>query len=526
MKKVLIPTKLDKIARDLLTANGNYQVIQEDKKELAALVKEHPDVHALIVRSEKVTPQIIDALPSLKVVIRAGAGYNTIDIKHARQKDIDVMNTPGANANGVAEEVVTLMLASARHVIAADATTRGGVWEKSKFMGREIAGKTIGIVGLGNIGRLVAKRLSGFDCRMLGYDPVISEDKAAAMNVQLTDLATIFAESDYVTLHIPENEETRGLIDEKLLSRMKEGAAIVNCARAGIVNFTDLRKWKVERKLRYLNDVYEKDDAESAKVLADVCDIMMPHLGASTYEANWNAAKRAAEQLIEYDFKGVTSFIVNRDIPDGLDKKYCELANTLARLCRHLLGKPASLKQIETSFYGSLRPFADWLVVPIVAGIWEDFETSMDSRAARRYLEDMGIQYVNRDTDSGKHYESSITVDMTAAVESGKLRAVSVRGTVTEGMLIVSRIDEFAKLWFEPTGHTVLFLYDDRPGVLGTIGQRLAKAEINIEDVRNPHDSKTNHSLAIMKVNRQVPEEVVAEIAKEIQAKSAFSIRL
>lgn len=525
MKKVLIPTKLDKITGEILTANGNYEVIQDESGDPDALAAKHSDAYALIVRSEKVTPEIIDSLPQLKIIIRAGSGFNTIDTKYARKKGIDVMNTPGANSNAVAEEVVAMMLADARHIVRADVSAREGKWEKKRFMGREIFGKTVGIVGLGNVGQLVAKRLSGFEIRLIGYDSVISNERAQEINVQLTDLETLFIESDYVTLHIPENDETRGMVDSKLLSLMKDGATIVNCARAGIIDEKSVRKAKKGKNIRFLNDVYDKD-TEGEKSIADIADIMLPHLGASTLEANFNAAKRAAEQLIDLDYKGITSFIVNRDIPEGLDGAYCELANTLARLCRCLVGRDATLKLIETSFYGSLEPFANWLLVPVVAGIWENFDRSMDFGAARKYLDEMGIEYINRKVDPEKGYENSITVDMTGAVNSGNLRHVSIRGTVAEGILIVSRIDEFNKLWFEPVGHTAMFLYNDRPGVLGAIGMKLAGRGINIEDVRNPHDAKTNHSLAIMKVNQHVPDDLIREISAEIKALSAFSIKL
>jgi len=525
MKKVLIATKLDNVANEILGANGNYTVVQDETNDLVTLAAKYRDTYALIVRSEKVTAEIIDVLPDLKVIVRAGTGINTIDTRYARQKGIDVMNTPGANSNAVAEEVVAMMLADARHVIEADVSTRRGKWEKTKFMGREIAGKTVGILGLGNVGRLVARRLSGFDVTLLGYDPVISSDRAKEMNVELADLETLFAKSDYVTLHIPENDETRGIINEKLVSIVKNGATIINCARASIVDEESIRKIKREKNIRFLNDVYAKD-SEGKKSVADVADIMLPHLGASTVEANFNAARRAAEELIDFDCKGITSFIVNRNIPEDLDEAYCELANTLSRLCRCLAGKNTTLKLIETSFYGLLAPFSDWLLVPIVAGISEEFDRSMDFGAAKKYLEEMGIEYVNRKADPEKGYENSITVDMTAVKREGDLRQVSVRGTVSEGILMVSRINEFNKLWFEPVGHTVLFLYDDRPGVLGAIGMKLAGGGINIEDMRNPHDTRTNHSLAIMKVNQRVPDELTRDISAEIKAISAFSIKL
>jgi len=524
MKKVLIPTKLDNVAVEILSAHGNYQVIQNESVELHALAQEHPDAYALIVRSEKVTADLIDALSELKVIVRAGAGFNNIDIKFARKKNIDVMNTPGANSNAVAEEVLAMILADARHIIQADASARAGKWEKRRFLGREVAGKTIGIVGLGNIGRLVAKRLSGFEVSLLGYDPVISSERAAELNVQLTDLETLFSESDYVTLHFPENDETRGMVDSRLVSLMKEGSTIVNCARAGIVAEDAIRQARDERKIRFLNDVYHTD-VQGEKSVADIADIMLPHLGASTVEANYNAARSAAEQLIDLDSKGITSFIVNRDIPEGLDETYCELANTLARLCRCIIGKNTPLERVETSFYGSLEPYADWLLVHIVAGIWESFESSLDFRSARKYLDEMGIEHVNRKTDAEKGYENSITVDLMGGRDAANLRRVSIRGTVTEGILMVSRINEFNKLYFEPAGHTVFFLYDDRPGVLGAIGVKLAGRGINIEDVRNPHDPKTNRSMATMKIDQKVPPELIKEISEEIRALAAFSIK-
>lgn len=524
-RKVLIPTKLDKIARDILLADGNYEVVQDDVTELAALTAKHPEAYAMIVRSEKVSAAIIDSLPELKVIVRAGAGFNTIDTQHARKKGVDVMTTPGANSNAVAEEVVAMMLADARHLIEADASCRRGEWEKKKFMGREIAGKTIGIVGLGNIGRLVAKLLSGFDVRLLGYDPVISSERAKEMNVDLTTVEDLFSKADYVTLHIPENEDTRGMVNPKLLSLMKDGATIVNCARSGIIDENALRAIKKQKKLRFLNDVYPKDEA-GPKAVADIADLMLPHLGASTAEANFNAAKRAAEELIELERKGITSFIVNRDIPEGLDEAYCSLANTLARLCRCLIGKNTALKQIETSFHGSLEPFGNWLIVPVVAGIWDDFEHGKDFNSAMKFLDEMGIEYVNRKVDLKKKFESSITVDLTGTVDTDNLRRISIRGTVAEGILMVSRINEFDKLFFEPVGHTVFFLYDDRPGVIGIIGGKLAGRGVNIEDMRNPHDPKTNHSLAILKINQPVPDDVMQEISRDIKALAAFSIKL
>ena len=341
----------------------------------------------------------------------------------------------------------------------------------------------------------------------------------------LTDLKTLFTECDYITLHIPENDDTRGMVNRELLELTREGATIVNCARAGILDEDAFRELKPVRGLRLLNDVYPKD-AAGEKSVADIADIMLPHLGASTREANFNAARRAAEQLIDLDYKGVTSFIVNRDIPEGLDEAYCELANTLARLCRNIVGRQSALKMIETSFYGDLEPYANWLTVPIVAGIWEDFERGMDYHAAFNYLDEMGIECVTREVDPSKGYGNSITLDLTSEVATDALRRISVRGTLAEGNMMVARINEFDRLYFEPLGHTVFFLYDDRPGVIGIIGRTLAENGVNIEDMRNPHDTSTNRSLAILKVNQRVPDDIIQHISREIDSIAAFHITL
>ena len=525
MKKVLIPTNLNAAARELLEANGNYTVVQDEQTGLAQVAAKHNDAYALIVRSEKVTPEIIDSLPSLKVIIRAGAGYNTIDTAHARTRGIDVMNTPGANANAVAEQVLAMMLADARHLIAADPSTREGKWEKKKFMGREISGKTLGVVGLGYIGQTLVKRSRGFEMRVVGYDPVLTEDRARDLGVELLELAEVFEQADYISLHVPENDQTRHMVNESLLSKMKEGATVINCARAGIMNETDLATARTKKNIRFLNDVYPTD-GPGEKNIVKIADIMLPHLGASTIEANKNAAIRAAEELIEFDEKGITTYIVNRDIPAGLDEAFGELAYAVAKLCRSIAGSKSKLKLIESSFYGELSPYSKWLLRPVISALFEGFDRSMAYSATLQYLKDMGVDYEDRITDDAKGFKSSITIDLSASVDDDLMRHASVRGTVTEGNITITRINSFDKLYFEPAGHNLIFTYADRPGILGLIGATVAEAEINIEDVRNPHDAKGLNSLALLKVNQPVPEEVVRRIAKSIDAQVAVYVHM
>jgi D-3-phosphoglycerate dehydrogenase len=524
-KKVLIPTHLDAVAVELLREHGGYNVHMEETSDLAALAGRHADAHALIVRSEKVDAEVIDAFTRLMVIVRAGAGFNTIDVGHARTRGVDVMNTPGANANAVAEEVIAMMLADARHVIEADISTRKGDWRKKDFMGREITGKVLGIVGLGYIGQTLVKRTRGFDMTVIGYDPVLTQERARELGVQLVELSALFEQSDYISLHLPENGQTRGLVDRSLLGLLKSGATIINCARAGIVNEADLRSAKQERRIRFLNDVYQSDEA-GPKAIADLADLMMPHLGASTVEANRNAAQRAAQQLIEYDDKGLRAFVVNREVPAGLDEAYGALAYAVANLCRSVVGRGHKLTQIATSFYGSLEPFGEWLILPVAAAAVENFERSMDYAATLQHLRDKGVEYDNRTGDGRKGYENSITIDMVVELDDNNLRRASVRGTMAEGNVMISRINDFDKLYFDPCGKNFIVSYQDRPGVLGQIGAALAKAGINIDDVRNPHDSNAVQSLAWFKVNRCVPDDLISEIADAIEADIAVYAEL
>ena len=524
MKKVLIPTKLDGVAAGILAAHGGYEVVQDFKTPLDALLATHPDTHALIVRSEKIGPAQLDALPALRVIVRAGAGFDTIDTKHARKRGVDVMNTPGANANAVAEEVIAMLLADYRHIVAADASTRAGGWEKTAFMGRELTGKTVGIVGLGNIGRLVARRLRGFECRLLGYDPVISAERAAEAGIEMVSLETLFREADAVTLHIPGGDATRGLVSRALLEGMKPGATLINCARHGIVDEDALRELKKEKGLHFLNDVYPKDEP-GAKPVADIADIMLPHLGASTHEANRVAAERAAQELIDLDDKGVTSCIVNRDIPDNLDRSFCELAYLMGRLARGMVpGAPA--RSIETTFYGTLAPFDKWLLVSTLAGMDPDFDRFAGHKAALAYLADAGIGYANRVGDEEKGYSNSITLDVIVEESSRRLRRLSLRGTVAEGIPMISRIDEFNHLYLNLGGNTLFCVYEDRPGVIATISRRLADRGVNIEDMRNPHDPKTKRSLVIFKLDQRVPPALLNEIAKDVDAKMVCFVEI
>lgn len=524
MRKVLIPTKLETLAADILQAAG-YQVIQDAETPLADQAAQHPDAAVLIVRSEKVTPDIIDALPSLKLVVRAGAGYDTIDIAYARQKDIDVMNTPGANANAVAEEVVMMILAHYRHAVAGDVTTRAGQWEKKNLMGRELAGKTVGIVGLGNIGRLVAKRLAGFEPELLGYDPVLAPARARELGIEPCELVDLFRRCDIVTIHVPGGPDTKNMVSAELIASMKEGAVLVNCARYGIVDEEALRAEQAKgRSIFYLTDVYPEDKAGD-KPVANVAALMLPHLGASTIEANLTAARRAAEQTIGYFDHGITSFVVNKGTPDGLDPSYQQLAWMLACVARKCAaGRP--IRSIDCTFYGELQPFGKWFLAPILAGLSPSFDKGIMPSDAQKAFEKQGITVVERDPLPQKTYGNAMTIDLVTEDSGTNMAGVSVRGTITESVPVISRMNNFDGLYFGLKGNSVFVVYKDRPGVIARIASVLAERHINIDNITAPRDHRTDTSLAVIRVDRPVGDDLLEEISRQAEAILAFALTI
>jgi D-3-phosphoglycerate dehydrogenase len=329
----------------------------------------------------------------------------------------------------------------------------------------------------------------------------------------------IFEKSDYVSLHIPENDETRGMINCKLLRSMKDGATLVNCARAGVINEDDMRTVKAEKKIIFCNDVYPKD-AAGDKSVADIADVMLPHLGASTKEANFNAAKRAAEQTIAYFEQGITNCVVNKEIPDGLDAAYQCLAFVLTSIASGYLGKDQHPSRIETSFYGELNQYSKWMTAPITAAISSEFDIFQDSADAESFLESRGIELVNRDVNDEKHYGESMTIDLFAGDEV--VAQASVRGTIAENNLMVSRLKNFDKLYLEPSGNNLFVEYNDQPGVIGKIASVLGEKNINIIDLRAPQDIKSGKSLAVIKTNSEIPAMLIDKIKEDVNAQHAF----
>ena len=521
--KILIPTKLDKAAAATLMAAG-YDVVQDDTLPIEELVNANPDAAGIIVRSEKVTPAIIDSLPGLKCVIRAGAGFDNIDYVYARTRNIDVMNTPGANSNAVAEEVIAMILAAYRYVVPADVTTRAGEWNKKKYMGRELTHKTVGILGLGNIGRLLVKRLQGFECKVLGYDHFLSRQRALNIGATPTEMDEIFAEADIISLHVPGGPATRNLINADLIGKMKDGAMLINCSRYGVVDEDAIRAAKAAGKnIIYCTDVHPKDTA-AMQPSADVADLLLPHLGANTKEANKNAAMRAAQQMIDYFVMGDTSCVINAERPVDLHPAQLQLASMLGKLAYHAGGcKP--IRKIECTFYNNLRSYRKWFTPWILQGAVPGAEQGLMPAAAEASFREHGIVFKAREPMDDKLYDDALTLDIFME-EDGEQKITSVRGVVIDGEPVVSRINCFDHLYATLGGNTLVLRYSDRPGVIATISQIISQASINIENMVAPRDPVSGDSLAVIKTDKPIDDERLELISKAIAAKQAFALTL
>ena len=314
------------------------------------------------------------------------------------------------------------------------------------------------------------------------------------------------------------------MVNAELIGKMKDGAVLINCSRYGVVDEEALAAAKAAGKnIGYLTDVHPKD-APGEKPSAPIADLILPHLGANTREANTKAAKRAAEQMIAYFSDGDTSCVVNGESPSGLNPAHLQLAFLLASLARKAGGnKP--IRRVECTFYGNLRIFRKWFTAPILEGLLPHAEKGLMPAAAEESLREHGIVFKAREPKDDKPYEDSITLDV-AMEEEEEYFHTSVRGVVTEGIPMVSRLNNFNGLYADLRGTTLCLRYKDRPGVIALIGSALSSNGINIDNIAAPADHATREALTVIKTNQPVSDELLDKIAKEIDAISAFSLNL
>lgn len=312
--KVLIADKVDSICEKTLEERG-LEAVYKPGMQIEELKKEIADCQGLIVRSAtKVTAEIIEAAKELKAVVRAGSGVDTIDVAACTAKKILVMNTPYGNIVSTAEHTIAMMLALARLIPQANTSTHAGKWEKNKFEGVEITGKTLGIVGCGNVGSIVADRAKGLKMKVIAYDPILTEEKAKELNIQLVSLDELYSNSDFITFHVTLNDKTKNMVDKKAISKMKKGVRIINCSRGAVFVEEDVKAAIEDGHIAGLAvDVYAKEPATQHIFFGMPQVICTPHIAASTKDAQILVAKQSAEQIADYLLTGKKTHAVNGD---------------------------------------------------------------------------------------------------------------------------------------------------------------------------------------------------------------------
>lgn len=475
------------------------------------LKKSIGDYHGWVIRSgTKVTADLIEAAENLKVIGRAGVGVENIDVEAASKKGIVVMNTPGGNNVTTAEHTITLMLSLARHIPQAVASLKAGQWKRDKFMGVELCNKTLGVIGLGNVGRIVAERAVGLRMKVIGHDPFVLSENAARLGVELVSLEEIFKRSDFITVHVPLTNETRGLINRKAIAKMKKGVRIINCARGGIVDEKDLAEALKEGKVAGAAlDVYVDEPPSPDHPLVKMEQVITtPHLGASTDEAQLNVAIAVAEQMVDFLSRGIIRYAVNVPSvsPELLNalRPYLTLGEKLGSLQVQML---ASLpKEVHIEYGGEVTQYeVAPLTLAVLKGILTPMmESSVNYVNAPVIARERGIKVVESKSNRASDFASSMTVRVKT-----KEKELEVEGAIfgSNNPRIV-RINNFY-LEAVPEGYILILHNRDVPGVIGAVGTLLGQKGINIAGLELGREKVGGMAISFFHVDDIVPKETL-----------------
>lgn len=518
MDRVLVADKLAPEGMAVLRQAADAgQLCVDERTDLTpeALRASIGEYDALIVRSSTtVTAEVIEGARRLRVVGRAGIGVDNIDVPAATRRGIAVMNTPGGNNVTTAEHAISMLLALARSIPQATASMKAGQWQKSRFTGSEVCGKVLGIVGMGNIGRLVAERAQGLKMKVIAFDPFIAEQKAQQLGVELVPLETLLARADFVSLHTPLLPETRNLIDAAALARMKPTARLVNCARGGIVDEGALADALRSKRLAGAAlDVFETEppppDHPLLKLESVICT---PHLGAATAEAQVAVAVAIAEQIVDFLVHNVTRNAVNMPSISAeqleLLRPYLALAERLGSLQAQLLEEAPSELTVE---YAGEIAAAD--VQPVTVAVLKGLlgrllETSVVNYVnARALAGERGIQVVESRSSSPKGFTNSITVRVRTAHKTSEV-AGAVFG---RDVIRLVRINGFY-LEAVPEGFILMLNNRDVPGVVGAVGMALGEAKINIAGLQLGREKIGGMALSLVHVDERIPDPVLERV--------------
>ncbi|HYP04595.1 MAG TPA: phosphoglycerate dehydrogenase [Bryobacteraceae bacterium] len=515
--KILVAEPLAAAGIELLKAQAGWDVVVSNPKEYAQHL---PTTDALIVRSAvKVTPEVLAKAPKLRVIGRAGVGVDNVDLPAATAAGVLVMNTPGGNAVSVAEHTIALMLGMARSIPQASVSTKAGKWEKKKFMGSELRGKTLGVIGLGSIGREVVKRAAPFEMRIIATDPYVSSATAADLHVELVDMKTLFAQSDYISLHMALTPETTQMISTGALNSMKDGVRIVNCARGELIDTAALQVAMASGKVAGAGlDVFNQEPpAPDEPLLQQENLIATPHIGGSTEEAQEIVGVRIVEQIVEYLQHGVALNAVNMPAlsPDQYRDvaPYVTLAERLGNFAAHVsTGNPKAVRLI---YKGRIAEQNTNLMRN--AGVAGVLNRSLSRKAnlvnSLQLASDRGWAVEERHEKRETHIDS---IRLELESDSG---CTAVEGAVIVGKPRLVAIDD---IYIEAplSGHLTFLKNDDVPGVIGHVGAVLGQGHINIASFslgREEQPVAPDHPLeavSVVETDQAVPDTVLVEILK------------
>jgi D-3-phosphoglycerate dehydrogenase / 2-oxoglutarate reductase len=527
MPKVLVSDPIDQAGLDILS-----QVAQVDVNTgLSAekLVEIIPEYDALMIRSgTQVTKEIIEAGNLLKIIGRAGVGVDNVDVPAATRKGIVVVNSPEGNTIAAAEHAIAMMLSMSRHIPEANASVKGGKWERNRFLGVEVYKKTLGIVGLGKIGSHLAAAAKAMGMKLLAYDPFISTERADQLGCRLVELELLMRESDYITLHIPKTPETLHLINAEVLSKMKPTARIINCARGGIIDEAALAEAiKAGKIAGAALDVYEHEPLEADSPLRSVGQniVLTPHLGASTAEAQVNVAIDVAEQIRDVLLGLPARSAVNIPgiYPDSIEKlkPYLQLAETLGNLVSQLAGGRVDYLNVQLQGELATNQGQPVVVAALKGLLSQALRERVNYVNASIEAKERGIRVIETRDASIRDYTGSLHL-----CAKGTLGEHTVTGAVLgESEIRITSVDEFP-VNVCPTHHMLFTLHRDMPGIIGKIGSQLGSFNVNIASMQVGRKIVRGDAVMVLSLDDPLPEGILAEIIKVPGIRDAYTVTL
>jgi D-3-phosphoglycerate dehydrogenase len=524
MPRVLIADKLSPAALAIFKERGVEADVKTglSKEELIAIAG---DYDGIAIRSAtKVTADVIKAAKKLKVVGRAGIGVDNVDIPAATAAGIIVMNTPFGNSITTAEHAIALLMALARELPAANASTHAGKWEKNRFMGVELYGKTLGLIGAGNIGSIVADRAKGLKMRVVAYDPFLSPERAQDLGVEKVELNDLLARADFITLHTPLTHETKNIISADAINRMKKGVRIVNCARGGLIDEAALKAALDSGHVAGAAlDVFEEEPAKSNILFGSDKVVATPHLGASTSEAQENVALQVAEQISDYLLTGAITNALNMPSITAEEaqkvRPWISLSEKLGAFAGQLTG--TSVQAVDILYEGTSSQLnTRALTQAALAGLLKPALVDVNMVNAPIVAKERGIKVSETRRDRQGIYEGFIKITVT--LTDGTTRRVA--GTVfSDGRPRLIQIKDI-NMDAEFGPHMLYVINEDKPGFIGRLGTVLGEAKVNIASFALGRSAPGADAIALVEVDGEIAENVLASIRKLPLVKQANAL--